>query len=234
MSVASGGAPEIDRPGVATALVSTIPTDGPNNQRSAGADVIGHWQRSSWPAGLVAVSCFCNLSGLSILVYQQWRSSVAARRELENTNGASWLTGFNSGDPIEYDLYRTVRGSGVPDPPPVPACFPVAILAVEKDESGRGKIDQMLAAEEAMAGTSREYPGGIAAHMHVSADDSSVLVLSEWVSAELQAAHAAGVWQELLAANGHRALREDGSALGDRYWHFGTVATVGKDVVESD
>jgi len=218
---------------MAVALVSTVRTDGPDGQRSAGAGVIDYWRQSSWPTGLVAVSCFCNLDGLSVLIYQQWRSSADARNASEGEGAALRAIGFEVDPPIEYDLYRTVRGSGVSDPPPLAECFPVAILAVEQDESGREKIDQMLAAEEAMAGTRREYPGGIAAHMHVSADDSSVFVLSEWVSAELQAAHAEGVWQELLAKNGHRALHEDASALGDRYWHYRTVSAVSRDVVAS-
>jgi quinol monooxygenase YgiN len=223
MSVASRTYPVIDRPGVATALVSTIKTDGAAGQQRAATAVAKHWRRAAWPAGLTAVSLFANLDGGSVLVYEQWTDRDAPRA----AGGRSPVAGFDAGPPVEYQLYRTVPGGGVSDPPPPGECFPVAFFAVEARESGRGKIDQMLAAEEETAGTDRAYPGGIAAHMHVSADDTSIFVLSEWVSERLYAAHLENVWRELLAAGGHQALEDGAPATGDRYWHYATVTAEG-------
>jgi quinol monooxygenase YgiN len=217
MPVTSDARPVIARPGVVSALVSTIRTHGPADQQRAAAEAAARWRRGPWPSGLAAVSVFRNLDGRSVLVYEQWadRDALRAgdRRPLSGADAA----------PVEYQLYRTVPGGGVPSPPPPAACFPVAFFVIEPGESGRGKIDQMLAAEEQKAGTRRDYPGGIAAHMHVSADDTSVLVLSEWVSEELHTAHIEDIWKELLAEGGHRALTEGAPATGDRYWHHATV-----------
>ncbi len=221
MLVTSDTRPVINRPGVVTALVSTIKTDNPAGQQRAAAAVAEYWRTSAWPAGLAAVSCFGDLDGRSMLVYQQWTDQAA----LDGSGAAASLTGLSAAPPVEYRLYRTVPGAGVPHPPPPAECFPVAFFTVEPGESGHGKIDQMLAAEEDKAGTSRDYPGGIAAHMHVSADGTSVFVLSEWVSAELYNAHMEGVWKELLPAGGHRALEEGTPATGDRYRHYATLTT---------
>ncbi|MFC9876290.1 hypothetical protein ACFVJR_27135 [Nocardia salmonicida] len=216
MTVVSEAGPVIDRPGVVTTLVWTIRVADPSEQENIGVVLAEHWRRSRWPDGLSALSVFANLDGGSVLVYAQW-STVAP------PDVARLLApGLAAAPPSEYRLYRTVPGGGVSDPPPPAACFPVAFFVVEKGESGRGKIDEMLAAEEAKAGTRRVYPGGIAAHMHVGADDASVFVFSEWVSAELHEDHLRDLWDDLLAEGGHRALEEGAPVTGDRYRHLST------------
>ncbi|WP_199742853.1 antibiotic biosynthesis monooxygenase [Nocardia stercoris] len=218
MTVAFDARPLIARPGVAAALSIEIPATGVEDQDRIADAVVAHWNRLDWPDTLAAVSCFGNIDGRSVLVYSQWAQEPAL-----DAGGVLVPAGFAAEAPTAYHLYRTVPGGGVPSPPPPAYCFPVAFFAVEPGESGRGKIDAMLAAEEAKAGTRRDYPGGIAAHMHVSADDTSIFVLSEWVSVELHTAHIEEIWEELLAQGGHRALEQGKPATGDRFRHYATA-----------
>ncbi|MET8426906.1 hypothetical protein [Nocardia sp. NPDC004860] len=226
MSVASTARLVIDRRGVVTALVTTAPAAGPEDQFRIATAVVDHWHRVGWPPGLVSVSCFCNIDGGSVLVYQQWSDIEAAHQALRDPTGICRVPGVEAQPPVEYRLYRTVPGNGVSNPPPPVVCFPVAFFIVESGESGRAKIDEMLAAEEAKAGTRREYPGGVAAHMHVSADDRSVFVFSEWASVEEHTAHLEDLWEDLLAEGGHRALEAGKPPTGDRYHHYATKTAV--------
>jgi hypothetical protein len=222
MSVTSPARPDITRPEVVTTLVSVVGTDGPDDQDRMAAEVIRRWRGGPWPVELAAVSCFGNLNGRSILVYEQWTSASAARNSrlaADVPRSPEILTE----PPVEFALYRTVLATPVSDPPPVVECYPVVFPPVESGVSARATVDRMLAAEEAETGPERAYPGCVAGHMHVSADDAAIMVLSEWESAEFHTAHFESVWKKVLT-EGERDSSGDGRPDIDHHFrHYATV-----------
>lgn len=213
--------PEIRRSDVVTTLVTTIRVDPGDDSERVAARVIDRWQGGRWPAGLAAVSCFCNLNGRSVLVYEQWTSASAARNSMQASNGPR-VPGVAADPPVEYVLYRTVSGT-VGDAPPAVECYPVVFPPTEAGESGRAAIDRMLAAEEAHAGPDRQYPGCIAGHMHVSADGTGVMVLSEWESADHHRAHFESVWMHLLGKGDDGASGPVAPDIDHHHRHYATV-----------
>ncbi|MCC2280444.1 hypothetical protein LKL35_34290 [Streptomyces sp. ET3-23] len=216
------GLPVIDRPDVEAVLVEIVTADGPGLQQDVANAMAAHWKTAEWPRELVSVSCYRSTDGSSVLAYAQWSSRVALQDSLQQEGSISrptpvWGPGsVRSLGPVPYQLYRVVRGGAIPQPAPVPECFPAAVFPMAGVEAARQWIDGLLAAEEAAEGEERAYPGALAANFHVSQDGSSVLVLSEWASEKEAADHIDEVIEPLLEAAG-------GGDAGARYTHWLTL-----------
>ncbi|GHG83275.1 antibiotic biosynthesis monooxygenase [Streptomyces griseocarneus] len=223
MSLPPGPRPVFERPDVASVLVHIVPVDGPERQRAVADAVVAHWRSRRWPEGLVSLNCYTSTDGRSVLTYAQWSSEEALRDSLRDEESVSrgkpgWgVPGVVAPEPAEFRLYRAVRPTALPDPEVVAECFPGAVFTMADGVSARKWIDTLLASEEEAEGEDRAYPGAIAANFHVGADDSSVLVLSEWVSEEEAVAHIGDVIEPLLAQAG-------GGDAGARYSHYSSLA----------
>lgn len=213
-----GTPPVISRPDVEAVLVEMIATEDAEAQHRALDAVRDHWSSAPWPEELVAASGFSSTDGGSVLTYQQWasRGALLGARRAEGgiADRAPGLDGPGAAaqGPTPFRLYRVVRGGAVPDPAPVPACFPAAVFPIGGEDAARKWIDGLLAAEEENEGGDRAYPGAIAANFHVGLDGGGVLVLSEWVSEQEAADHIDEVIAPLLDAAG-------GGDAGARYTH---------------
>jgi hypothetical protein len=182
MSVTPAIRPVIDRSDVVTALVAELPTD-PARQQEVADTIVAGWQAAEWPAGLLARTLFTSTDGTRVITYNQWSATDS-------------LTIEDAG--IPYEIYLSVRGGAIPDPPPVTECFPGAFFPTPNREAARKWVDDLLAAEVANEGAQREYPGALAAHFHIASDGSGVFLLSEWTSEEEAVEHIAEVIQPIL------------------------------------
>jgi hypothetical protein len=213
MSYSSTLRPVIENPHSDIVLVGTVPA-GSQQQLDVAEAIVGHWESSAWPAELVSLTAYTSSDGESVLTYAQWSSEEALRRSLEEEGGVSDTTAAGASDvpaPVPFRLYRAVRGSAVADPAPVAESFPVAFFAAENHQAAREWIDGLLEAEEETEGEDRDYPGGISANMHISADGTSILSFSEWVTEAQAVAHIEAVWEPVLKELG---------GTGTLYRHF--------------
>lgn len=193
MVITSDVRPTIERDDVAVALVDEVLTDGEEHQATAAAAVVEHWKSTEWPEGLVAQSLFTGTDGGSLLVYAQW-SSVEALEEAQAAPQSpvrpDWRAlGIEPGAPRAYQLYRRVQPTVLPDPLPLPECYPAAVFAMDSQEAARQWVDGLLDNEEETEGKDRAYPGALAANFHVAVDGSGIFLLSEWVSEAEAVAH---------------------------------------------
>ncbi|MGW6935357.1 hypothetical protein ACWGE0_35220 [Lentzea sp. NPDC054927] len=145
------------------------------------------------PDGVLSVNCYRNAT--DCLFYVQLAAGASP---------------FGDTPWTRYRLHRVVRGSGVPAPAPVPTCFPAAFFPVTGQDP-EAWIDALLAAEESHAGTDRAYEGGIAANFHISLDDTTVMIFSEWVSEKDFTAHLDAVVDPIVRADTGHHYRHDWS-----------------------
>lgn len=198
MPLASDARPVIDRPNVSIAVVEEVVAGDARRQRSAAAAVVAHWESAPWPAGLVSQSLFTSTDGDSLLTYAQW-SSAEALEEAGSATRPDWRAlGVEPGAPTAYELYRVVRPTVLPDPPPLPQCYPAAVFAMDSRDAARKWVDGLLDNEEQNEGQDRAYPGALAANFHIAADGTGIFLLSEWVSEAEAVAHIEEVIVPLL------------------------------------
>jgi hypothetical protein len=213
--------PVIERDEVATATVEEVITTGAEQTATAAEAILKLWEAAEWPAGLVALSLFTGTDDGSILVYAQWSSEAAAAEfGLSSTIRPDWWAlGIEPGDPRPYQLYRRVRPTTLPDPLPLPECYPAARFAMDGAQTAREWIDGLLSNEEENEGEDRAYPGALAANFHVGAD--GVFLLSEWASESEVIEHIAEVIIPLLEYMGQAE-----AGPGRRYrFHAAVTAT---------
>ncbi|MFE0804707.1 hypothetical protein [Streptomyces sp. NPDC058812] len=226
MPVTSHVRPDIGRADVTTALVEEAVGGDPGRLPSAAAAVVSHWESAEWPAGLVALSLFTGTDGTSLLSYAQWSTdgvSEAALREASRTLRPDWQAlGLTPGEPRAFELYRVVRPTELPDPLPDVQCYPAAFFAMNDGETARAWVDGLLGKEEKTEGEDRAYPGALAANFHVSADDSGIFLLSEWVSEAEAVVHIKEVIEPLLEYMGQAE-----AGAGRRYAFHATVSAAG-------
>lgn len=189
--------PVLDRPDLVTAVVAELPAD-PATQQEVADSIVAGWQHAAWPAGLLARTVFTSTDGTSVITYSQWSA-----REVED-----------AGTP--YEIYLSVRGGAIPDPPPVTGAYPGAFFPTRDRDAARTWVDDLLAAEVANEGERREYPGALAAHFHIARDGSGVFLLSEWTSEEEAIEHIAEVIEPIL-------VRLGTPDAGLRYRHHATI-----------
>jgi hypothetical protein len=218
MPAASGVRPVIDRDDVSVALVEEVAVGDARRQHAAAAAVMAHWESAPWPAGLVSQSLFTSTDGTSLLTYAQWASAEA----LERAGGAPrpvWQAlGVEPGTPRAYELYRVVRPTVLPDPAPLPQCYPAAVFAMDSHDAARKWIDGLLDNEERNEGQDRAYPGALAANFHIAADGTGIFLLSEWASEAEAVAHIDEVIVPLLEHMGQSA-----TDAGSRYSFHSSV-----------
>jgi heme-degrading monooxygenase HmoA len=201
--------PALDRPGVAVVHVGTIDTAGPAHQQDVLDAETGRRRTHPWPAGLLAFSSFATGDGRSVLVHTQWASESSLDEALGELP-----------DGTAFRLHRVVRGGAVPEPVPPAECFPVAFFTMDGGQDGRAWVDEMLAGEEARAGSERAYPGAIAAYLYVSPDGGRVLSFSEWETEAQAVAHIEQVWADELDSG-------DAPGTGANYRHHLTLTAPG-------
>jgi hypothetical protein len=183
MPVSPAIRPVVDRPDAVTAVVAELPAD-PATQQEVADSIVSGWRAAAWPDGLLARTVFTSTDGTRIITYNQWSA-----RAVED-----------AGTP--YEIYFSVRGGAIPDPPPVTGAFPGAFFATPDYEAARKWVDDLLAAEVANEGARREYPGALAAHFHIATDGRGVFLLSEWTSEEEAIEHIADVIEPILVQLG--------------------------------
>ncbi|MFF3378944.1 hypothetical protein ACFYXF_39060 [Streptomyces sp. NPDC002680] len=212
--------PRISRPDVDSVLVGVLNAGGGEGQEAVADAVVSHWRSVEWPQGLVSVNCFTSTQNGQVLTYEQWASEETLQKSLLNESGFRAAPGAaaGSGGLVPYRLYQVVRGTAVSDPPPPARSFPVAAFPMEGHEAARRWIADLLASEEAAAGADRAYPGAIAANIHIALDGGSVLIFSEWLSAEEAITHMQIVTKAMLMDVGNS---EDD--LGSLYVHHATL-----------
>ncbi|OKI81539.1 hypothetical protein AMK11_25630 [Streptomyces sp. CB02414] len=205
-------------------VVVRVVNAGSLERRSAVADaVVAHWRSADWPEGLVALNCFTSTKDDAVLTFEQWTSQEALRKSLDDASG---LSRANPGlalaeraeEPVAYRLHKVVRGTAVGNPPPPARSFPIAAFPMENEATARQWIEDLLKAEEAVAGADRAYPGAIAANIHISLDGTSVLIFSEWLSEEQAITHMQILTKAMLTDVGNS---ED--ELGGLYRHHATL-----------
>jgi hypothetical protein len=215
--------PTIDRADVTTALVEEVVTGDPEQQRAAAAAIVERWRSDEWPEGLVALSLFIGTDGRWLLTYAQWASADALATDLRqplSTARPNWRAlGIEPGAPKAYKLYRRVQPTVLPDPLPLPECFPAAVFAMDSAEAARAWVDGLLGSEEETEGEDRDYPGALAANFHVAADGTGIFLLSEWVSEAEAVDHIEAVIEPLLE---HMGQAEAGA--GRRYAFFASLS----------
>ncbi|GHH88072.1 hypothetical protein [Streptomyces capitiformicae] len=198
MPLVSDVRPVIDRQNVSIVVVEEVVTGDARRQRSAAAAVVAHWESAPWPAGLVSQILFTSTDGDLLLTYAQW-SSAEALDEAGSAPRPDWRAlGVEPGAPTAYELYRVVRPTALPDPPPLPQCYPAAVFAMDSHDAARKWIDGLLDNEEQNEGQDRAYPGALAANFHIAADGTGIFLLSEWVSEAEAVAHIEEVIVPLL------------------------------------
>lgn len=214
MPIATDVLSPVDRADITAAVVEVVTTDGADHQRAAAAAVIKHWESSEWPAGLVAQSLFLSTDGRSLLTYCQWS---AGEPQMDSAVRPDWRgLGAESATPKAYTLYRRVRPAEVPDPVPLPQCFPAAFFPMDGRDAACRWIDGLLDKEERDEGADRAYPGALAANFHAGAD--GVFLLSEWASEAEAVAHIEEVIEPLLEYMGQAE-----AGAGSRYTFHATV-----------
>ncbi|MFI0234827.1 hypothetical protein [Streptomyces sp. NPDC017086] len=205
MSPASDVRPVIDRGDVSVAQVEEVITGDALRQCSVAAAVLAQWESAPWPAGLVSQSLFTSTDGTSLLTYAQW----ASPEEQERAGGAQrpdWRAlGIEPGTPRAYQLYRVVRPTVLPDPVPLPQCYPAAVFTMDSHDAARKWVDGLLDNEERNEGEDRAYPGALAANFHIAVDGTGIFLLSEWASEAEAIAHIEEVIVPLLEHMGQSA-----------------------------
>ncbi|MEV3853789.1 hypothetical protein AB0J38_05625 [Streptomyces sp. NPDC050095] len=212
--------PVLDSPDSAVALVTTVPVDGPDRQRAvAEAVALRAADLAAWPRGLTSLTVYLEGQGDTVLIHTQWASDrelaeaawpVVVGLGLDAERGAA-ASAEPTATPFRH--YRTVRGTALPEPAPVPESFPVAFFDTADEDAARAWLDGLLASEERTEGEDRAYPGAVAAHLHVSLDGTKVLSFSEWLTEEQAVAHIDAVWAAVLKEFG---------GTGTLYRHYGT------------
>jgi hypothetical protein len=223
MLITSDVRPTIEREDVAMALVEEVLTSDAGHLRATAAAVVDQWKAGDWPEGLVALSLFTGTDGRWLLTYAQWGTADALAADLRREHSVArpdWRAlGVEPGAPKAYGLYRRVQPTVLPDPVPLPECFPAAVFTMDDAAAARGWVDGLLSREEETEGADREYPGALAANFHVAADGSGIFLLSEWASEAEAVAHIKGEIEPLLE---HMGQTEAGA--GRRYAFFASLS----------
>lgn len=155
--------------------------------------IIAAWEKSPWPAGLLAYALYLDADGDLIRHYSQWTNRAAfvdfertgRKPRIERIDAA--VPGIVRQDHAEYHLYRGSRSTADELPGSM-----VAVRVDTDDEAlARTWVDAVFAALEGTAGLPS---GGLGAFFHISTDGKRVLNYAEWTSAE---AH-----RQALAATG--------------------------------
>ncbi|MFF9495986.1 hypothetical protein [Streptomyces flaveolus] len=213
--------PVLDTADSAVALVTTVRCDGPRWQRAVAETLTRETrERDDWSDGLISLTVYVDGQEETVLVYTQWATRRRLTEALEGPESAAWrgdvdaVEGALEAQAIPFRHYRTVRGSAVSEPVPLPESFPVAFFDTADEDAARAWLDGLLASEERTEGEDRAYPGAVAAHLSISLDGTKVLSFSEWLSEEQAAAHIAAVWEPVLKELG---------GTGKLYRHFSTV-----------
>lgn len=221
MPTKSDAMPLIDRSDVTTVIVEIVATTDAEHQHSAAPLVIKHWELAKWPSALLTQTLFISTDGKTLLTYSQWSEITEARQALGDEYGAArpdWESlGIEPGTPKAYELYRRVRPTELPDPPPPARCFPAAFFAMDSRDAAQAWVDGLLDKEEQNEGDERAYPGALAANFHVAAD--GVFLLSEWVSEAEAVTHIKEVIEPLLDYMGQAE-----AGAGARYEFHATVS----------
>jgi hypothetical protein len=214
--------PVLDSADSAVALVTTVRVDGPRRQRAV-AEVLARegQERHDWPSGLISLTVYVDGQGDTVLAYTQWSTQHQLTEALKHPEGRAWrgdvaaLDGALGATATSFRHYRTVRGTAVTEPVPVPESFPVAFFDTADEDAARSWLDGLLESEERTEGEDRTYPGAVAAHLHISLDGTKVLSFSEWLSEEQATAHIEAVWEPVLKEFG---------GTGTLYRHFSADA----------
>ncbi|MER5389935.1 hypothetical protein [Saccharopolyspora sp. NPDC002686] len=171
--------PEITRSDVGTVLVSPWIVGTPQRQRDAVDATISEWKVAPWPAAFLSLNCFVSLDGEAVLNYAQWTDDDA-HREFVRTYRPTLVRGIDEAVPgIERPglvRYR-LRGSVVAEDRPRGEV--VAVFVSGSD--GFEHASRLVADAQARIGTPPDLPPGLrAAHFHISADGTRVLIYEEW------------------------------------------------------
>lgn len=152
------GLPDIDRADVKLAVVHQLPVEAHDRQRSLANSVLGAWDASPWPDGVLSRTCYLSTDGQRVLTYEQRTDDNAETVD----HGA-----------IAYRLYR----SAARDDAPVPGCIVIVDVQTDGHDTARRWVDTVF---EALAAETTLHPGGISGHFHISADGTRVMNYAEW------------------------------------------------------
>ncbi|MET8212406.1 hypothetical protein ABZT51_41790 [Streptomyces sp. NPDC005373] len=223
-TAAAAARPALDSPDSAVALVTTVPAAGPDRQRAVAEAVARHGEDAdAWPRGLTSLTVYLDEQEDTVLIYTQWSSEQDLDLDLDLAE-APWPIGVGLGadegavgsgeaTATAFRHYRTVRGTALTEPAPVPESFPVAFFDTADEDAARTWLDGLLTSEERSEGEDRAYPGAVAAHLHISLDGTKVLSFSEWLTEDQAVAHIEAVWAPVLKEFG---------GTGRLHRHFGT------------
>ncbi|MGW6753447.1 hypothetical protein [Streptomyces sp. NPDC055006] len=221
-TAAAAARPALDSRDSAVALVTTVPAAEPDRQRAVAEAVARHGEDTdAWPRGLTSLTVYLDGQSDTVLIYTQWSSEPDLDLDLAE---APWPIGIGLGTDegavgsgeataTPFRHYRTVRGTALTEPTPVPESFPVAFFDTADEDAARTWLDGLLASEERSEGEDRAYPGAVAAHLHINLDGTKVLSFSEWLTEDQAVAHIEAVWAPVLKEFG---------GTGRLYRHVGT------------
>lgn len=180
--------PDLHRPGVGAALVSTWRVGGPERQRAVVEAIRRTWESREWPdLGLLSYSVYTGTDGESLLHYSQWTSEQAYEdfvRTYRDDRNAEIDAAVPGIDRVVLRRYAPPYRSAVLDERSagaVPGAVAVVEVEFEGPDAERQKawVDAVFTAMEGDAGR-RPATGGIGAHFHLSTDGTRVLNLAEW------------------------------------------------------
>jgi quinol monooxygenase YgiN len=157
--------PDLARPDVDVAVVSSWTVGTPAHQRAAVEAAAAAREGSLWPEGLLSVSYFVGFDGEKVLTYAQWASEDA-------------VSGLDGPESIAYRLYRNGLAVGETR---VPGCIVFVEIETEGADVARRWVDSVFAA---LAAETVPHPGGISADFHISVDGKRVLNYAGWTDAE--------------------------------------------------
>jgi hypothetical protein len=197
--------PDVRRPDSLAVFVTARYVPGAAAGRGVLESVLGQWERTPWPAGLLSFTGYLSTGGDAVLTYAQAAGTDSYRPFVRALDGPA------RAEPVEYQLRRSVvTGTGTP------GCMIVATFDVDGPDRQDAVVDSLIATLNQAPGNGP--PGMLSANFHASTDGSRVLNYAEWVSDEAHIAFLHGATRQatLRTSNSLPGVRP----IGFRRYHL--------------
>ncbi|MEU6983454.1 antibiotic biosynthesis monooxygenase [Streptomyces sp. NPDC046324] len=177
--------PDLHRPGVGSAFVSTWRVGTPERQRAAVDAIAKAWESRDWPdVGLLSYSVYIGTDGDTLLHYSQWTSEEAYQdfvRTFRDDRNAEIDAAVPGIERVVLHRYAPPYRSAGPAGDRIPGCVVIVDVEFDGPDAARQR-DWVDGVFDALETDPAPAPGGISAHFHLSTDGTRVLNYAEWES----------------------------------------------------